>query len=56
MLARQVATVRQAAERRLHATVAKAAWRADPMLPVYLADLLEVPSGERVSFARASSA
>ncbi len=48
-LVRDVATVREAAERRLHATVAKAAHRADAQLPGDLVALLEVPEGERFS-------
>ena len=48
-LARDVASVRETADRRLHSTVAKAAHRADTRLPGDLLALLEVPTGERVS-------
>nr|WP_237276590.1 DUF4158 domain-containing protein [Streptomyces caniscabiei] len=48
-LVRQVAEVRTVAERRLYATVAGAARRADPSLPDDLVALLEVPEGRRVS-------
>ncbi|WLQ69231.1 Tn3 family transposase [Streptomyces glycanivorans] len=49
VLARQVSEVRAVAEKRLHATVARAAHRADPVLPGELVRLLEVPDGARVS-------
>ncbi|MEV4018911.1 DUF4158 domain-containing protein [Nonomuraea angiospora] len=49
VLARQVSEVRTAADKRLHATVAKATRRADPALPGELIDLLEVPEGKRWS-------
>jgi hypothetical protein len=49
VLARQVASVRQVAEKRLYATVAGAARRADASLPADLVALLEVPEGKRVS-------
>jgi hypothetical protein len=49
MLARQVSTARTAAEDRLHASVARAARRADPALPAALVGLLPVPDGERRS-------
>jgi hypothetical protein len=41
--------VREAADKRLHATVARAARRADPMLPASLVALLGVPEGDRFS-------
>ncbi|MFD0271350.1 Tn3 family transposase [Streptomyces sp. NPDC127106] len=50
LLARQVAEVRAIAEKRLHATVAKAAWRADPALPGDLVALLKTPEGKRYSY------
>lgn len=50
VLARQVAEVRAIAEKRLHATVAKAAWRADPALPGDLVALLKTPEGKRYSY------
>ncbi|MFE3454965.1 Tn3 family transposase [Nonomuraea sp. NPDC059194] len=49
VLARQVAAVREQADARLHATVAKRTRRADPGLPVKLAGLLEVAAGSRFS-------
>ncbi|MFC7884762.1 Tn3 family transposase [Streptomyces sp. NPDC057376] len=49
VLARQVAEVRAVAERRLYATVAKAARRAEASLPADLVALLDVPEGRRVS-------
>jgi TnpA family transposase len=49
VLARQVSAARTAAEDRLHATVARAARRADPALPPALVALLAVPDGERRS-------
>lgn len=49
VLAREVAEVRKIAERRLHTTVAKATWRADPSLPADLVALLETPEGRRYS-------
>nr|WP_234332063.1 Tn3 family transposase [Streptomyces sp. NRRL F-5650] len=50
VLARQVAEVRGIAEKRLHATVAKAARRADPALPGDLMALLKTPEGKRYSY------
>ncbi len=49
VLARQVAEVRTVAERRLYATVANAARRADASLPADLLALLQVPEGRRIS-------
>lgn len=49
VLARQVAEVRRIADTRLHATVAKAAWRADAALPGDLVALLKTPEGKRYS-------
>ena len=49
VLARQVVAVREIAERRLDATVARAARRADPGLPGALVALLKVPEGARFS-------
>jgi hypothetical protein len=49
VLAKQVASVRQVAEKRLYATVAGAARRADASLPADLVALLGVPEGRRVS-------
>jgi hypothetical protein len=49
VLARQVSAARTAAEDRLHATVARATFRADPALPPALVGLLAVPDGERRS-------
>lgn len=49
VLARQVAEVRAAAEKRLYSTVARAARRADPALPGALVALLEVPDGRHIS-------
>ncbi|OPC77682.1 Tn3 family transposase [Embleya scabrispora] len=49
VLARQVAEVREVAEARLYATVAKAARRADPDLPADLVATLAVPEGKRFS-------
>jgi hypothetical protein len=51
VLARQVAEVRAVAEKRLHATVARAAWRADPALPGDLVATLKTPEGKRYSEA-----
>lgn len=50
VLARQVAEVRMAAEKRLHITVAKAARRADPALPGDLVATLKTPEGKRYSY------
>ncbi|WP_331728433.1 DUF4158 domain-containing protein (plasmid) [Streptomyces atratus] len=50
VLARQVSEVRTIADKRLHTTVAKAAWRADPSLPADLVALLETPKGRRYSY------
>lgn len=47
VLARQVSEVRTIAERRLHATVAKAALRADPALPGDLVATLKTLEGTR---------
>ena len=44
VLARQVSAARTAAEDRLHATVARATFRADPALPPALVGLLAVPT------------
>lgn len=49
VLARQVAEVRAIADRRLHATVAKAARRAAPALPGDLVATLKTPEGKRHS-------
>lgn len=49
VLARQVAEVRRIADKRLHTTVAKAAWRADPALPGDLVATLKTPEGKRHS-------
>lgn len=49
VLARQVSEVRTIAEKRLHATVAKAALRADPTLPGDLVATLKTPEGTRYS-------
>ncbi|MEU9473742.1 Tn3 family transposase [Streptomyces avermitilis] len=49
VLARQVLEVRTIAEKRLHATVARAAQRADPALPVDLVATLVTPEGGRYS-------
>ncbi|MER6599727.1 Tn3 family transposase [Streptomyces parvus] len=49
VLAKQVAAVRSVTEKRLYATVAGAARRADASLPGDLVALLEVPEGRRVS-------
>ncbi|MFF9870137.1 Tn3 family transposase [Streptomyces sp. NPDC013953] len=49
VLAKQVASVRSVTEKRLYATVANAARRADTLLPVNLVALLAVPEGRRVS-------
>ncbi|WP_415958277.1 Tn3 family transposase [Streptomyces sp. 021-4] len=49
VLARQVSEVRKVAERRLHATVAGAARRADPALPGDLVATLKTPEGSRFS-------
>ncbi len=49
VLARQVSAARTAAENRLHSSVARAAYRADPALPPALVALLPVPAGARRS-------
>ncbi|MCX5417747.1 Tn3 family transposase [Streptomyces sp. NBC_00059] len=49
VLAKQVAAVRSVTEKRLYATVANAARRADASLPADLVALLEVPEGRRIS-------
>ncbi|MFF8996011.1 Tn3 family transposase [Streptomyces sp. NPDC014983] len=49
VLARQVSEARQVAEKRLHATVAGAARRADPALPGDLVATLKTPEGSRFS-------
>ncbi|MFJ2893540.1 Tn3 family transposase [Streptomyces sp. NPDC087218] len=49
VLVRQVAEARTVAEKRLHATVAKAARRADPALPGELVATLKTPEGRRFS-------
>jgi hypothetical protein len=49
VLAKRVAMVRAVAEKRLYATVARAARRADGSLPEDLVALLAVPEGRRVS-------
>ncbi|MCG5121578.1 Tn3 family transposase [Streptomyces sp. T7(2022)] len=49
VLARQVSEVRAVAEKRLHATVAGAARRADPALPGDLVATLKTPEGSRFS-------
>jgi TnpA family transposase len=49
VLAKQVAAVRAVAEKRLYATVANAARRADGDLPADLVALLGVPEGRRIS-------
>ncbi|WUG91388.1 hypothetical protein OHU74_16755 [Streptomyces sp. NBC_00454] len=49
VLARQVSEVHTIAEGRLHATVARAAHRADPHLPADLVATLCVPEGDRYS-------
>ncbi|MGB8940688.1 MAG: Tn3 family transposase [Streptomyces sp.] len=49
VLAKQVASVRQVAEKRLYATVAGAARRADASLSADLVALLGVPEGRRIS-------
>ncbi|WP_327286465.1 Tn3 family transposase (plasmid) [Streptomyces sp. NBC_00597] len=49
VLARQVSEVRTIAEKRLHATVARAAHRADPALPADLVATLVTPEGGRYS-------
>lgn len=49
MLARKVSEVRTVAEKRLHATVARAAHRADAALPGDLVATLVTPEGARVS-------
>lgn len=49
MLARQVSEARTVAEKRLHATVAGAARRADPALPGDLVATLKTPEGSRFS-------
>ncbi|MFF4763356.1 Tn3 family transposase [Streptomyces sp. NPDC001292] len=49
VLARQVSEVRTIAEKRLHATVARAAHRADPALPTDLVATLVTPEGGRYS-------
>ncbi|MFJ9181379.1 Tn3 family transposase [Streptomyces sp. NPDC102360] len=50
VLARQVSEVREIADKRLHTTVARAAWRADRSLPADLVALLETPEGRRYSY------
>ncbi|MFE7332602.1 hypothetical protein ACFU8W_48770 [Streptomyces sp. NPDC057565] len=47
VLARQVSEARKVAEKRLHATVAGAARRADPALPGDLVAALKTPEGSR---------
>ncbi|MER6639634.1 Tn3 family transposase [Streptomyces microflavus] len=49
VLARQVSEVRKVADKRLHATVAGAARRADPALPGDLVATLKTPEGSRFS-------
>lgn len=49
VLARQVSEVRAISEKRLHATIAKAALRADPALPGDLVATLKTPEGTRYS-------
>ncbi|GGV86285.1 transposase [Streptomyces gelaticus] len=49
VLARQVSEARKVAEKRLHATVAGAARRADPALPGELVATLKTPEGARFS-------
>lgn len=49
VLARQVSEARKGAEKRLHATVAGAARRADPALPGDLVATLKTPEGSRFS-------
>ncbi len=49
VLARQVSEAREVAEKRLHATVAGAARRADPALPGDLVAALKTPKGSRFS-------
>ncbi|MGO4756523.1 DUF4158 domain-containing protein, partial [Streptomyces sp. 2MCAF27] len=49
VLARQVAEVRGVTDKRLHATVARAARRADPALPGDLVATLKTPEGRRYS-------
>ncbi|MGW6483970.1 Tn3 family transposase [Streptomyces sp. NPDC055059] len=49
VLARQVSGVRAVADKRLHATVAGAARRADPALPGDLVETLKTPEGSRFS-------
>jgi hypothetical protein len=49
VLARQVSEVRKVADKRLHATVAGAARRADPALPGDLVAMLKTPEGSRFS-------
>jgi TnpA family transposase len=49
VLSRQVSEARKVAERRLHATVAGAARRADPALPGELVATLKTPEGSRFS-------
>jgi hypothetical protein len=49
ILARLVATVREAAAERMHRTLAEAAASADAELPHRLVELLRVPEGARVS-------
>jgi TnpA family transposase len=50
VLAREVSEVRKIAEKRLHTTVARAAWRVDPSLPTDLVALLQTPEGRRYSY------
>jgi hypothetical protein len=49
VLARQVSEARKVAEKRLYATVAEAARRADPALPGDLVAMLKTPEGRRFS-------
>jgi hypothetical protein len=49
VLARQVSEARKVAEKRLHATVAGSARRADPALPGDLVATLKTPEGSRFS-------
>lgn len=49
VLAREVSEVRKIADKRLHTTVSRAAWRVDPSLPADLVALLETPEGRRYS-------
>ena len=56
VLARQVVAVREAADRRLHSTVVRAAYRAGPGLPGVLVALLDVPPGAAILGAGAVEA